>query len=83
MKMGGRRSNLPRSLAGRKFRYDRRTTVVPVEITPRSPHWADVPRIQRHTRNYHLRFLPSGVRGQTIFSHEHLTELLRGKKEKP
>ena len=78
-----RRSGLPRSLAGRKFKYDRRTTVVPVEITPRSPHWEDVPQAQRHTRNYHLRFLPSGVRGQTIFAHEHLTELLKGKKEKP
>ena len=59
------------------------TTVVPVEIGPRPPHWEDVPEAQRHTRNYHLRFLPSGVRGQTIFSHEHLAELLRGKKEKP
>ena len=77
-----RRTGLPRSLAGRKFKYDRRTTVVPVEITPRSPHWADVPEAQRHTRNYHLKYLPSGVRGQTIFSHEHLAELLRGKKER-
>ena len=80
--MAKRRTGLPRSLAGRKFKYDRRTTVALVEITPRSPHWADVPEAQRHTRNYHLRFLPSGVRGQTIFSHEHLTELLRGKKER-
>ena len=56
---------------------------MPIEITPRSPHWKDVPQAQRHTRNYHLRFLPSGVRGQTIFAHEHLAELLRGKKEKP
>ena len=83
MNANRRRTNLPRSLAGRKYRYDRRTTVVPVEITPRSPHWVDVPEAQRHTRNYFLRYLPSGVRGQTIFSHEHLTELLRGKKEKP
>ena len=78
-----RRSNLPRSLAGRKFRYDRRTVVVPVEITPRSPYWDDIPEAQRHTRNYHLRFLPSGVRGQTIFAHEHLESLLKGKREKP
>ena len=77
-----RRSNLPRSLAGRRFKYDRRTMVVPVEITPRSPYWADVPEAQRHTRNYHLRYLPSGVRGQTIFAHEHLESLLRGKREK-
>lgn len=76
-----RRTGLPRSLAGRKFKYDRKTTVEPVEITPRSPHWEDVPEVQRHTRNYHLRFLPSGVRGQTIFSHEHLVDLLKGKKE--
>ena len=77
-----RRSGLPRSLAGRKFKYDRRTTVVPVEITPRSPHWEDVPQAQRHTRNYHLRFLPSGVRGRCVFSHEHLESLLKGKKER-
>lgn len=80
--MTPKRTGLPRSLAGRKYKYDRRTTVVPVEITPRSPHWADVPEVQRHTRNYHLKYLPSGVRGQTIFSHEHLAELLRGKKER-
>lgn len=82
MSVGKRRTGLPRSLAGRKFRYDRRTTVVPVEITPRSPHWDDVPEAQRHTRNYHLRYLPSGVRGRTIFSHEHLADLLKGKREK-
>ena len=78
-----RRSGLPRSLAGQKYKYDRKTTVVPIEITPRSPHLEDVPQAQRHTRNYHLRFMPSGVRGQTIFSHEHLESLLKGKKEKP
>ena len=78
-----RRSGLPPTLAGRVFRYDRKTTVMPIEISPRSPHWDDVPEAQRHTRNYHLRFLPSGVRGQTIFSHEHLESLLKGKKEKP
>ena len=83
MKESGRRSNLPQSLAGRKFRYDRRTTVMPVEISPRSPHWGDVPAAQRHTRNYHLRYLPSRIRGKTIFSHENLTELLKGKREKP
>ena len=77
-----RRTGLPRSLAGRKFKYDRKTTVEPVEIAPRSPHWEDVPEVQRHTRNYHLRYLPSGVRGQTIFSHEHLADLLKGKREK-
>ena len=77
-----RRTGLPRSLAGRKFKYDRKTTVEPVEIAPRSPHWEDVPEVQRHTRNYHLRYLPSGVRGQTFFSHERLADLLKGKKEK-
>ena len=80
--MNIRRTGLPRSMAGRKYKYDRKTIVVPVEITPRSPHWEDVPQAQRHTRNYHLRFLPSGVRGQTIFCHEHLESLLKGKKEK-
>lgn len=83
MSGGKRRSGLPPSLAGRKFKYDRKTTVVPVEITPRSPHWEDVPQAQRHTRNYHLRYLPGGVRGQTIFSHERLADLLKGKKERP
>lgn len=77
-----RRSGLPASLAGRTFRYDRKTTVTPIEIGPRSPHWDDVPEAQRHTRNYHLRFLPSGVRGRTIFSHGQLAELLKNKKEK-
>ena len=77
-----RRSNLPRSLAGRKFKYDRTTVVQPVEITPKSPHRADVPQAQRHTRNYFLRYLPSGVRGKTIFTHDQLIELLKGKKEK-
>ena len=78
-----RRSHLPPTLAGRVFRYDRKTTVMPIEIGPRSPHWEDVPEAQRHSRNYHLKFLPSGVRGQTIFAHEHLAELLKGKREKP
>ena len=82
MSQSKRRTGLPKSLAGRTFRYDRKTTVAPIEITPRSPHWEDVPETQRHTRNYHLRYLPSGVRGQTIFSHEHLADLLKGKKEK-
>ena len=77
-----RRSGLPRSLAGRVFKYDRKTTVVPIEISPRSPHWDDVPEAQRGSRNYHLRFLPSGVRGKTIFIHDQLIALLKGKKEK-
>ena len=51
-----RRSGLPRSLAGRKFKYDRRTTVVPVEITPRSPHWtsmrASAARAKARTRSH-------------------------------
>ena len=77
-----RRAGLPASLAGRTFRYDRKTTVTPIEITPRSPHWADVPEAQRHTRYYQLRFMPSGVRGRTVFSHDQLAELLKGKREK-
>ena len=77
-----RRSNLPKSLAGRKFKYDRKTVVQPIEITPRSPCWDDVPEAQRHTRSYQLRFMPSGVRGRTIFSHDQLAGLLKGKKEK-
>ena len=77
-----RRSNLPRSLAGRTFKYDPKTVVQPVEITPRSPNWGDVPEALRHTRSYQLRFMPSGVRGRTIFSHDQLAELLKGKREK-
>ena len=77
-----RRSGLPKSLAGRTFRYDRKTTVVPIEVGPRSPHWEDVPEAQRHTRNYFLRYLPSGVRGKTVFTHDQLAELLKGKREK-
>ena len=77
-----RRSNLPRSLAGRKYKYDRKTVVQPLEISPKSPHWEDVPESQRHTRNYYLKYLPSGVRGRCVFSHEHLESLLKGKKEK-
>ena len=83
MNANKRRTNLPGTLAGRKFKYDRKTVVVPIEISRRSPFWADVPEAQRGTRNYHLRYLPSGVRGQTIFTHEHLESLLRGKREKP
>lgn len=77
-----RRSNLPKSLVGRTFKYDRKTTVMPLEIGPRSPHWDDVPEAQRHTRNYQLRFMPSGVRGKTVFTHEQLAGLLKGKREK-
>jgi len=79
--MAKRRTGLPRSLAGRKFKYDRQTIVQPVEIHPRASHWVDVSEAQRHTRNYFLRYLPSGVRGHAIFSHEHLTNLLKGKRE--
>ena len=77
-----RRSNLPRSLAGRKYKYYRKTVVQPLEISPKSPHWDDVPESQRHTRNYYLKYLPSGVRGRCVFSHEHLESLLKGKKER-
>ena len=77
-----RRTGLHQSLARRKFRYDRKTVVQPVEINPRSPHWEDVPEAQRNTRNYYLKYLPSGVRGRTIFAHEHLESLLKSKKEK-
>ena len=82
MSQSKRRTGLPESLTGRTFRYDRKTTVIPIEISPRSPHWEDVPEAQRGTRNYHLRYLPSGIRGKTIFTHDQLAELLRGKKEK-
>lgn len=77
-----RRPRLPNSLAGRVFKYDRKTTVAPIEISRKSPHWDDVPEAQRHARNYQLRFMPSGVRGKTVFTHEQLAGLLKGKREK-
>ena len=55
---------------------------MPIEIGPPSPHWGDVPEAQRGASNYHLRYLPSGVRGKTIFTHDQLADLLKGKKEK-
>ena len=59
-----RRTGLPRSLAGRKFKYDRKTVVQPVEISPRSPHWEDVPEAQRRPGAYHLRPRASGKPAQ-------------------
>lgn len=76
-----RRSRLPKTFTGRKFQYDSKTAVQPVEINPRSPNWNNVPRNQRHTRNYYLRFLSYGVRGQTVFSHDYLEGRLQGKRE--
>jgi len=82
MSAAKRRTCLPRSLGGRKFKYDRITVVQPLEISPKSPHWNEVPESQRYTRNYFLKYLPSGVRGRCVFSHDRLVELLRGKREK-
>ena len=76
-----RRSHLPKTFTGRKFQYDSTMAVQPVEINPRSPNWNFVPRNQRHTRNYYLRFLSYGVRGQTVFSHDYLESHLQGKRE--
>ena len=82
MKAVTRRSGLPRSLAGRTYCYDKDTIVTPVEIHLSSPHWQDVPVNQRHTRNYRLMYLPSGVKGKHVYTHEKLSELLGGKKER-
>lgn len=76
-----RRSRLPKTFTGRKFQYDSTMAVQPIEINPRSPNWNNVPRNQRHTRNYYLRFLSYGVRGQTVFSHDYLEGRLQGKRE--
>ena len=76
-----RRSRLPKTFTGRKFQYDSTTAIQPIEITPRSPNWNNVPRNQRHTRNYYLRFLSYSVRGQTVFSHDDLESRLQGKRE--
>ncbi len=76
-----RRSRLPKTFTGRKFQYDSAIVVQPVEIKPRSPNWNNVPRNQRHTRNYYLRFLSYGVRGHTVFSHDYLEDRLQGKRE--
>ena len=76
-----RRSRLPKTFTGRKFQYDSTMSIQPIEINPRSPNWNNVPRNQRHTRNYYLRFLSYGVRGQTVFSHDDLEGRLQGKRE--
>ena len=52
MSAAKRRSNLPKTLAGQTYCYDKDTLIMPVEICPRSPHWKAVPENQRHTRNY-------------------------------
>ena len=76
-----RRFNLPKTLAGRTYCYDKDTHIMPVEIKPSSPHWQEVPEKQRHTRNYRLMYLSSGVKGKQVYVHERLAELLRGKAE--
>ena len=81
-KVAKRRTNLPQSLAGRTYCYDKDTHIMPVEIKPSSPHWQDLPVNQRHTRNYRLMYLPSGVKGKHVYAHERLAELLRAKTEK-
>lgn len=81
-KIANRRSRLPKTLAGRVYRYDKDTVATPVEISPRSKQWEDVPTAQRHTRNYRLKYLPTGVRGHSVFSHDQLAELFKGKRSK-
>ena len=76
-----RRYRLPKSYSGRIFQYDSRIVVQPVEIRLHTRNWNNVPRNQRHTRNYHLRFLNSGVRGSDVFSHDKLEYYLKDKKE--
>ena len=81
MSAAKRRSNLPKTLVGQTYCYDKDTLIMPVEIRPRSPHWKVVPENQRHTRNYRLMYLPSGVKGKHVYTHDQLVDLLRGKSE--
>lgn len=76
-----RRHRLPKSYSGRVFQYDSQMVVQPVEINLHTRNWNNVPRNQRHTRNYYLRFLNTGVRGSDVFSHDKLEHYLRDKKE--
>lgn len=76
-----RRHRLPKSYSGRVFQYDSQIVVQPVEINLHTRNWNNVPRNQRHTRNYYLRFLNCGVRGSDVFSHDKLEHYLKDKKE--
>lgn len=76
-----RRYRLPKSYSGRVFQYDSQIVVQPVEINLHTRKWNNVPRNQRHTRNYYLRFLNCGVRGSDVFSHDKLEHYLKDKKE--
>ena len=76
-----RRHRLPISYSGRVFQYDSQMVVQPVEINLHTRNWNNVPRNQRHTRNYYLRFLNTGVRGSDVFSHDKLEHYLKDKKE--
>lgn len=76
-----RRHRLPKSYSGRVFQYDSQMVVQPVEINLHTRNWNNVPRNQRHTRNYYLRFLNTGVRGSDVFSHDKLEHYLKDKKE--
>ena len=80
MSAAKRRPNLPKTLAGQTYCYDKDTLVRPIEISPKSQHWREVSANQRHTRNYRLMYLPSGVKGKHVCTHEKLSELLVGKK---
>ncbi len=76
-----RRHRLPKSYSGRVFQYDSQIVVQPVEINLHTRNWNNVPRNQRHTRNYYLRYLNCGVRGSDVFSHDKLKHYLKDKKE--
>ena len=76
-----RRHRLPKSYSGRVFQYDSQIVVQPVEINLHTRNWNNVPRNQRHTRNYYLRFLNCGVRGSDVFSHDKLEHYLKDKQE--
>ena len=81
MSAAKRKPNLPKTLAGQTYCYDKDTLVRPIEISPKSQHWRDVSANQRHTRNYRLMYLPSGVKGKHVYTHDQLVDLLRGKSE--
>ena len=78
MNAATRWSNLPKSMAGQTYCYDKDTVGMPVEIHPSPSIWQDVPEIHRHDGTPG----PTGVKGEYIYPHNRLLKLLGGKKEK-
>ena len=60
-----RRSNLPKSMAGQTYCYDKDTVGMPVEIHPSPSIWQDVPEIHRHDGTPGSCSCQLGSRGST------------------